>query len=77
MPEETRMFSRPETADVFRGEAEHAYLIKFIKSNRWAICTENALTVTRKRPRIIGQIQYSGIRKECFCKVICHKTTFS
>ena len=45
--------------------------------NRWAIRTEHALTLTCKRPRIIGQIQYGGARKECFCKVICHKTTFS
>ena len=44
--------------------------------NRWAIRTEHALTLARKRPRITGQIQYGGARKECFCKVICHKTTF-
>ena len=37
---------------------------------------QHALTLTCKRPRIIGQIQYGGARKECFCKVICHKTTF-
>ena len=40
------------------------------------ILSEHALTLTRNRPRIIGQIQYGGARKECFCKVICHKTTF-
>ena len=44
--------------------------------NRWAIRTEHALTLARKRPLITGQIQYGGARKECFCKVICHKTTF-
>ena len=40
------------------------------------ILSEHALTLTRNRPRIIGQIQYGGARKECFCEVICHKTTF-
>ena len=42
--------------------------------NRWAIRTEHALTLTCKRPRIIGQIEYGSARKENSREICCRCT---
>ena len=44
--------------------------------NRWAIRTEHALTLTCKRPRIIGQIQYGAHERSAFVKLFVIKQHF-